>query len=1209
MGLLKDFQTPEDQAKMLTNLLSYNKVDHFEETRGLAHDKLSDLFEQFENTLLRELEIHFDVEDYEQTRRFVTILMSLNNQQTLIDFFLQKTIFDEDMEMFGLTPLGMDDYFADSQIDASMFDKLIANIASVFNKQSEIIDKIFPQSIPMMYKVCEEIISNQLSELVLFVLDSSKKYNLYLNIVPFLYDKLTTDLIERMVSSENVGESYHKLVRELIDMMFESFAVEYMREEVAQFRLNAQEKLIKWNEQISQREAETSSKILESVKVESKNDFLTSFKSVFALSSSKDPASKANFTEMQAKAKILSENIRSLNKILSPEVVLEIINNATNSLNRLMTFKDFTIASLRSDIFSSTQEIFIDVMDTIGIEHLTPGFEKALTYLQTYNPNSPTYTTQHNEKFAEPIVLFFDLINMADVIIQMVDFFYKEEMLNKKVVKHENSILNPSLQSKKKLEALVDKNVADGLNVGIELLVHQIETTYQELLLDTDYNPPSDAVTTLGPTTAAQKATSILEENMNLLVDSADKSVVDVFQQEIAERFFQVIVKMLKRRTVSVTGATNLISDLNLYYEFMLENIMSNKRQIMPLYQALKKIGNLYLIGGDDSKAIGKLVSDLSKFNGIFGQEEIYEFVQRREDWPLIKKHVEKVMRCFTTKLPLPVYDTAFSRIEHLSKLKSTYDIVKELKDTYSSINATFIQDLISAVPESNKENAALPFNVLRNEKVKEYLLKDCCEIVMKDDPKLILGSLGILHRAKILPKYKYQSQDANGLRMEFLHLLMDGNHVSLSTMCILNFIHNGIDVPYSTIRLFIDIISSSSLRNFSMNAYCLLQILQTSPRIDTSELFTSLMFLSSNSNGNYFANHLLFKYAGDDKFRNMPSFQQHQVLLSMLQLNLENSDAIKALQIWQLAKPIVLANVPSANQVSSYVEKVVTAFQLHHDPHLIEEELANLPSCIDTDYMVDFKLFFYAQYSAEKFNVLTKALRSPLRRTSLTSLLKSFIQLRDETNAEKIMETIFAHSTINSAELNTIVEKLLQQSKVSEAASTMRRMSLEITKASYLSMFKYTWMNKDQVFFKELYLKFMKLKRDDPTLESFTISLIEAISSINNRQAIRYYTKFLKMVSFQNSKTNQLYQQVDFKRYGLLDEFSQLICLTPFGMVECLKVLSKEAINNRDDISLRWCIEEFRKSGWDVRTVIEYLEYFDNQGYLKEVLKARAFN
>lgn len=175
--------------------------------------------------------------------------------------------------MFGLVPSSVDGYFAEQRINTALFDELITNIALVFNKQSEIIDKIFPQSIPMMYKVCEEIISNQLSELVLFVLETSKKHGLYLNVVPFIYEKLTTNLIKALVPSQNVGGSYHKLVEELIDMMFESFAAEYMREEVAQFRLNAQEKLIKWNEQISQREAETSLKILESVKIESKNDF------------------------------------------------------------------------------------------------------------------------------------------------------------------------------------------------------------------------------------------------------------------------------------------------------------------------------------------------------------------------------------------------------------------------------------------------------------------------------------------------------------------------------------------------------------------------------------------------------------------------------------------------------------------------------------------------------------------------------------------------------------------------------------------------------------------------------------------------------------------------------------------------------------------------------------------------------------------------
>lgn len=132
------------------------------------------------------------------------------------------------------------------------------------------------------------------------------------------------------------------------------------------------------------------------------------------------------------------------------------------------------------------------------------------------------------------------------------------------------------------------------------------------------------------------------------------------------------------------------------------------------------------------------------------------------------------------------------------------------------------------------------------------------------------------------------------------------------------------------------------------------------------------------------------FKYVDDEVFAQMSVQQQHWVILSMLEVNLENSDAIKALKIWQVAKPIVLISAPSANQISSYAEKLINAFQLHHNETLIEQEINNLPACLDTDYMIDYKLFFYAQHSADKFHTLVKTLHSPLRRSSLTSLLKA---------------------------------------------------------------------------------------------------------------------------------------------------------------------------------------------------------------------------
>lgn len=672
--IFKDFQTPEEQSQILRNLLRYNTIDLNESTQESTRDKINGILEIFENALLRELEIHYDIQDYEKTNRFVRILIELRNQQTLIDFFLQKSIFDnEESTFFNVEELDVDNFFKvledkenpeqilnieepDKHIryglNPERFDKFVEDLAAIFNEEARIIDLIFPVTIPMMYKVSEELISNQLMELVMVLVDASKSRGAYLKTVPYLYDKLSRGFLPQLNPSINVGDSYLRLLQELIDMLYESFAAEYMREEVLNFKNYSNEKISVWNDKISRREAETSENILKYVKVETKNDFLTSFKKVFTIntSTSKDEKSAddeniENYSEMQAKAKILLENIKSLNQILSPQLTLDILNEAKISLNRLMKFKDFSIAALRNDIFSSIQEVFMDLIDTVGEAHLRPGFNKAIKYLKDYRPNDLTYINSKSKSFIEPLVLFFDLINMADLMIQMIDIFYKEEMIHKKVVKHENSILNPSLQSKNKLEGLVDKFVADGLNVGIDLLMNEIEATYTTYLKEADYNPPSNSSMVFdGPTEAATRAVKILEDNIDLLVGSADKSIVEVFQQEIAERFFQIIVKTLKKSTISVAGAMNLISDLNLYYDFIFDHIKTNKRLVIPLFQALKKLGSIYIIGGNESKALGKLVSDLSKFNGIFGQEEIYEFVQRREDWPLIKRDVEKVM-------------------------------------------------------------------------------------------------------------------------------------------------------------------------------------------------------------------------------------------------------------------------------------------------------------------------------------------------------------------------------------------------------------------------------------------------------------------------------------------------------------------------------------------------------------------------------------
>lgn len=651
LKIFRTWQTPQAQAKILRNLLKYNSTNPDERVLTVVYEKITELIEIFENALLRELEIHYDFGDYDRTREFVLILLDLRLEQNLTDFFLQKTCFDNESTKLLTDAFDVNTYFRETTVDEERklwevvdeaLDAFVKALALLFNQQSAIIDKIFPQLVPMMYRISEELIGNQLQDACLILVSAAKERNVYFVLVPLLYSKLTVDLISQLRDCENVGETYHHLIQQLIDAAFELLVAEYVTEEKSVLEQQCSDVVEKWKEEVNSREQQAQQQIWKHVRVEAKNDFLLNFKKVF-ISEKKAEEPEEKYSAVQAQAKLLAENIKLLNKMFSPELALDLLNDAKQSLARLHKFAAFSVPAVKLSVFATMQDQFMIVVDGIASDHLRPGLERALKYLHDYSPKHADLLEKPKTAAIDPLVIFFEGINMADTIVQMVDIFYKEEMLHRKVVRHENSVLNPSLQAKKNLEALVDKFVADGLNNGIDVLFREIELVYILELKEEDYCPPPNQPV-MGPTPAAKHAVEILDANVDLLVDCADKLIVEVFQQEVAERFFQLIVKILKRSSVSVDGAVTLISDLNFYHDFIVTHIRSKKRLIFPLFQALKKVGSIYLISGDDAKAIGQLVSDLLKFNGIFSQEEIYEFVQRRQDWAIIKRHVEKVM-------------------------------------------------------------------------------------------------------------------------------------------------------------------------------------------------------------------------------------------------------------------------------------------------------------------------------------------------------------------------------------------------------------------------------------------------------------------------------------------------------------------------------------------------------------------------------------
>ncbi len=396
-------------------------------------------------------------------------------------------------------------------------------------------------------------------------------------------------------------------------------------------------------------------------------------------------ASSISLTEFEAKTAIMNKKLEGIKNLFSLELSLTIIKIAKESIERLRTFVRVhgEMSKLAKE---ECENVFVILVETVGGHHIKYGFDKALGRLTDYNPrefrnneksnddnkddtlnliepSTPTANTSppplQPSISVEPLVTFAELVNIGDLIQQMLHIFFQEELVSKKYI-NANDFLTPSVKAKKRFEVMLDDCVANGLNRGIEVLIDEIDYIFQTTQVPTDYNPellaiinpessPNAALDSTGETNCAKRVVYLLENHMSILDGSTEKSVVDIFQQEIGIRFFQSICKNLKRQTISIMGSIRLISDIN-YYSAFISKIATTgeKKKILTNYFAgLRNLSQIYLISKDDSKAIAELMSDMVRFRGIFSQDDIYEYVQRRADWLSIKKDVEKAMYGF----------------------------------------------------------------------------------------------------------------------------------------------------------------------------------------------------------------------------------------------------------------------------------------------------------------------------------------------------------------------------------------------------------------------------------------------------------------------------------------------------------------------------------------------------------------------------------
>jgi len=80
---------------------------------------------------------------------------------------------------------------------------------------------------------------------------------------------------------------------------------------------------------------------------------------------------------------------------------------------------------------------------------------------------------------------------------------------------------------------------------------------------------------------------------------------------------------------------------MNHYHAYI---ITLRNKSLTQYFSALRELSQIYLISPSHAKEIVTIIADSDRYYGIFRAEEVYEFAERRADWFVVRRDVERAM-------------------------------------------------------------------------------------------------------------------------------------------------------------------------------------------------------------------------------------------------------------------------------------------------------------------------------------------------------------------------------------------------------------------------------------------------------------------------------------------------------------------------------------------------------------------------------------
>lgn len=758
------FRDPERQAQMLANLRTFAKSDWAAGWRQ-REEKLATMAGIFESAVLHEFETGYEFWDVdERMHKYAHVLDLLNGGTAAVELFIQKHPIFSDKEVLA-NPMDCVNQALADDVTLEPSRRFFEVLTLKVNEQADIISRVFPKPAEVFWLLIGKIRDDILTDYVTPLFDETHERSLaaYVKAVSGLFEQ-TLQFFRTVNAPKDEGKNQEELAKEYALKVFEQHLDLYLADELDYFTKQAEAEVAEWDKKLSEQDATAESFYMGSFtnRQADKKDFLTSFKKVvmmpvsvlpslplgspFAsskpattpttattaaakggelqapesseLSRSASPSltapviadrtgsplpDKAPTDELAAKAALMTSRLEGIKSLFSIEVALSLVHDAKSSLGRAAVFIQLG-GQAGGEAREQCEAIFVALLRILGGRHIKPGFDKAVAHLSQYNPREVSH---HDKGGVAPLVTFIELVNVGDLISQMIDVFYEQQLTTPKIADR-NDFLDPAGLAKKKFEQMLDESVAAGLNKGIDVLMDEVEYVCATTQLPTDYNPTmttdpfNDAASISGMSTTTEGTTNTSSSGSNNRKSRYKSGTPSIWSlpslpgtpttpggsssntnsslgpQDIGPTATALRIRdLVASHTSMLTGSTdksmldvfNGEVGLRLFaavckhlkrqristegaikliadvnlYYEYIRTLKNN--DLLAYFKALRELSQIYLIDAKHhAKEMATIIADNERFSGVFRAEEVYEYAERRADWYSVRKEVERAM-------------------------------------------------------------------------------------------------------------------------------------------------------------------------------------------------------------------------------------------------------------------------------------------------------------------------------------------------------------------------------------------------------------------------------------------------------------------------------------------------------------------------------------------------------------------------------------